>query len=70
MEFLEVTINDKKYEYVASINYESKSFVALASDSEITINEYAIIDGKLFLYPISDELFSKVSEVMKLHDTI
>ena len=62
--------NGKRYDYVTSINYNSKSYVALANKDVITISEYDIVDGKLILYQISDDVFKSVSEVMCLNDKV
>ncbi len=70
MEFLNITIDGKRYDYVTSINYNSKSYVALANADVITISEYDIVDGKLILYQISDDVFKSVSEVMCLNDKV
>lgn len=66
MGILEVVIDGKKYEYVDSMMYEGKCYVALANDENITINEYAIEGDYINLFPLDDNLFQRVKEAMNL----
>lgn len=61
-----MTIDDKEYEYIDSIVYEGKSYVALGDTNCITICEYVLEDDKVKLILLEDALFLKVKEAMQL----
>lgn len=66
MEMLTITINDKRYEYIDSIVYKGKCYVALSDEDNITISEYDIVNGKIELIALDDTLFSEVKVAMNL----
>ena len=66
MDMLKMTIDDNEYEYIDSIVYEGKNYVALGDTDCITICEYVLEDGKVKLIPLDDTLFLEVKEVMQL----
>ena len=66
MEMLKVTLNNTCYEYVDSITYQNKQYVALSNGVDITINEYRMVNGQIELIPLDDVTFHQVQEVMHL----
>ncbi len=64
MEMLSITIDGKKYEYVDSIQYQGKNYVALSDGEHITINEYYVVNEQIQLLPIDDILFLQLKEMM------
>lgn len=66
MEMLSIVIDGKKYEYVDSIIYHDKCYVALSNGNEITINEYVIKDNQIELIPLDDAQFEELKVVMHL----
>ncbi len=66
MEMLKITINDKQYEYIDSIVYKDKCYVALGDEESITISEYSIVKGKVEFVALDDTLFKEVKEAMNL----
>ena len=66
MEMLMITIHDKQYEYIDSIVYKNKCYVALSDKENITISEYSIIDGNVEFAALDDGLFIEVKEAMNL----
>ena len=63
---LTITVDQKQYEYVDSIFYEGKTYVALSDTDDITICEYHMDNGRVKLTSIDDVLFSKLKEAMHL----
>ncbi len=63
---LTITIDQKQYEYIDSILYEGKTYVALSDVDDITICEYTIKQDQVILHAIDDTLFSSVKEAMHL----
>ena len=66
MNLFTITIGNQLYEYVNSIFYQGKNYVALANEDFITINEYLLVQGKMILTPIREDLFYRLKEEMKL----
>ena len=66
MEMLTITINNERYEYVDSISYQGKCYVALTNGNEITINEYKIQNDQIELIPLDDVQFEEIKSVMHL----
>ncbi len=63
---LKITIGEKQFEYMDSILYEGKTYVAFCDEECITICEYVIEDSNVKIIPIDDVLFSKVKGAMQL----
>lgn len=63
---LTITIGQEQYEYVDSILYEGKTYVALSDRDAITICEYSLKQDQVILNAIDDALFLKVKEAMHL----
>ncbi len=66
MNSFEITIGEQQYEYIDSIHYHGKNYVAFATMDTITINEYILANDQVILKPISDALFLRLKEEMKL----
>lgn len=66
MEMLEISIDGKKYEYVDSISYNGKCYVAFSNGGDITISEYVIENDSINLVSLTDEEFETVKDVMNL----
>ena len=67
MKELEIKIGDKTYEYVKSIAYEGKGYIAYSDEEQIYISEYKILENQeIKLLPINNKLFRKIKREMEL----
>lgn len=66
MDMLSMTIEGKQYEYIDSILYEGKNYVAFCDEECISICEYVMEENKVKLFPLDEALFAKVKDAMHL----
>lgn len=63
---LDITIDNKKYEYITQINYNGKDYVAYADDDNIFISEYILDNDKVTLKEIDSNLLDIIAKEMGL----
>jgi hypothetical protein len=66
MKLFEIKIGDKSYEFVNSITYNGKNYVAYQDDEKIYISEFIINEDKVSFQEIDEQTFEEVKKAMAL----
>ena len=66
MEMLDITINNKTYQYINSIVLNDKNYIAYSDGVLTFISEYIINDSNINFSNIDDETFDLVKEALNL----
>ena len=66
MKLFEIKIGDKIYEFVNSIHYNGKNYVAFQDDNTVYISEFIINEDNISFTPIDDTTFDEVKKAMAL----
>lgn len=66
MKELEIVVDGKKYQYLKSVVYEGKTYVAFTDEETVFINEYTLTNNKINLNEVEDSIFEKVKKEMGL----
>lgn len=66
MKLFEIKIGDKSYEFVNSITYNGKNYVAYQDNEQIYISEFIINEENISFSPIDDQTFEEVKKAMAL----
>lgn len=62
---LDITINNKKYEYINSVRIDDKSYIAYSDGINTYISEFHYDEDIIKVSDIDEETFSIVKEVMQ-----
>ena len=62
---LDIIIDNKKYEYINDIVYNSKNYVAFKDDNYLYIKEFTF-DNELIFLDINDSLYDTLRKMMNL----
>lgn len=66
MKLFDIMIGNKSYEFINSIHYKGKDYVAYEDKNTIYINEFIIKDNKVSFLEIDEETFNEVKKAMSL----
>ena len=67
MKLFDIKIDGKTYEFVNSINYNGKNYVAYEDAEQTYISEFIINDNNISFQPIEDDtVFEEVRKAMAL----
>ena len=62
----DIIIDNKKYEFIDAQAVDNKTYVLYADDSNMYISEYEIINNKIILKEVSEEILPKLKEVFNI----
>ena len=63
---LQIDIGDEKYEYINSITYQNKKYIAFTDFQNVYIKEYINSLEDIEILDIDDQTFKIVKEMMNL----
>ena len=66
MKLFEIIIGNKTYEFVNSINYNGKDYVAYQDNDNIYISEFVINDNNVDFKDIDEDTLKEVKEALSL----
>ena len=66
MKLFEIKIGDKSYEFVNSIHYNGKNYVAYQDENAVYISEFIINENNISFIEIDDTTFEEVKKAMAL----
>ncbi|MCR4581587.1 MAG: hypothetical protein K5666_03660 [Bacilli bacterium] len=66
MKLFEIKIGDKSYEFINSIHYNGKNYVAYKDKKTIYINEFIINEKDINFLEIDEQTFEDVKKAMAL----
>ena len=66
MKLFDIKIGNKSYEFVNSVHYNGKNYVAYSDKDNIYINEFIIEETGIKFIDIDEETFEAVKKVLSL----
>ncbi len=66
MKLFDIMIGNKSYEFVNSVHYNGKNYVAYSDKDNIYINEFVIEENNVRFLEVDEATFEEVKKVLSL----